>query len=118
MPRRRQSRIRTKKEAGGRGQGRYRPGSPEDRIATDWDAMATSLTPDDPPNQRTDGRACDESCAGANQDLHVTKCWTSGWAAATAAWPPIADMASAAQQIRFVPMKSLNRAAAQRAQTN
>ena len=27
--------------------------------------MATSLTPDDLPNHRTDGRACDESCAGA-----------------------------------------------------
>ena len=31
--------------------------------------MATSLTPDDLPNHRTDGRACDESYAGTNQAL-------------------------------------------------
>ena len=67
--------------------------------------MATSLTPDDLPNHRTDGRACDESCAGANQDLQGMSLsfGRPGWAAATAALPPIADMASAAGQVRFVP---------------
>ena len=31
--------------------------------------MATILPPDDLPNRRTDGRACDESYAGVSQDL-------------------------------------------------
>ena len=54
--------------------------------------MATSLAPDDLPN-RTDGRACDESCAGANQDLQdVSQFRTSGWTVATALYLPEAEV--------------------------
>jgi len=44
---------------------------------------------------KTDGRACDESCAGANQDLQGMSV-SFGRPAATAALTSIADMASAA----------------------
>ena len=66
--------------------------------------MATSLTPDELPNRRTDGRACDESCTGTNQALQgMSVSSDARMGAATAALPPIADMASAAGQVCFVP---------------
>ena len=57
--------------------------------------MATILTPDDLPNNRTDCRACDESYAGGQSRLarDVTKLRTSWMGGGYVALPPIADMA-------------------------